>query len=142
MLYTDDTSKQGWYPRGIADYADPVLRAKHFKHPSDETIGIKEHWGPYPCTDKGHRDEWISVVKFDDGLQKIFYVPCAAIEIKLDMDAFYAQVEKLPMQTPYQTSKSYVTKYAQASVREEELSRIAKMLEKMNASPEYIQEVI
>jgi hypothetical protein len=62
MVYTDDTSKQGWYPRGIADYADPVMLDQAFKHPSDTNVKIRDHHGPFPCTDKGHRDEWVSQV--------------------------------------------------------------------------------
>lgn len=141
MLYTDDTSKMGWYPRGIADYSDPELLAHHFKHPTDSTASIVEHMGPRPCSDKGHRNEWISVVRFNDNLEKIFYVPCKPIVINLDMEKFYTAVELLPMQVPYKNAKDNVSQYAQADHRNDELVRIKKTLSKLNAPQEYISEV-
>jgi hypothetical protein len=142
MLYTDDTSKFGLYPRGIQDYTDPNMLKVALQHPYNSSVEILEHSGPYPCIDKGHRDEWISFVKFADGLEHVFYIPCKPIEIRLDMEAFYQKVEKLTMQSPYQSSKDGVTKYAQEAVRAEEEGKIMDMLHKMNADETYFEEVL
>jgi hypothetical protein len=144
MLYTDEPSKLGLYPRGIADYSDRALLSESFKHPNDASIGIDfEDWprGPYPCTDKGHRDEWISLVTFTDGSVHSFHVKCKPIELRINMPKFYEAVEALPMQQPYRSSTK-VVKYADPLERAAEQARIMKMLDKLHATTEQKNEVI
>lgn len=146
MTYTDDISKPGEYPRGIPDYTSPSLINEVFAHPNGLGTAIIDHQGPYPCKDHGHRNEWISLVKYADGFEKVFYLPCKPIVIAINMEEFYKAVNNLEMQRPYASSgkntESVVGKYSKADFREKEKSRVCATLGKINALDSHVKEVL
>jgi hypothetical protein len=143
MLYTDDSTKGGWYPRGISDYSDMALVSQKCKHPLDPSIEPDAiTYGPSPCLLKGHRDEWICDVRFKDSTTQRFFTRCDPILFTLPMEEFMTTLKSCEMQQPYVHSSGKVSSYAHTKKRDEELSMIHHNLIHMNAPPEqYAEEV-
>jgi hypothetical protein len=138
LLYTDDSSLYGWYPRGIADYSDYDLLEQHFKHPTNPSIGIEKHEGPFPGKDKGFRQSWFSVVHFKDNSMHTFIKPCKPLVLEINYEVFLDACHKLPMQKAYASQLKYSAKES----RDSELKLILDNLEYMHAPAEYTTEVI
>jgi hypothetical protein len=140
--YTDDAGKPGWYPRGVADHTAREFWPRHFPHPTNPSIQATAVDIPIPCTEKGHRQEWVYNVQYDDGSEKDFFIPCKPITIDFDPTTdFVALLEKFYTHAGHRNKPPVVSKFAKPEVREAQLQEILRLLHEAKVTDTYAAEV-
>jgi hypothetical protein len=93
-----------------------------------------------PCTDKGHRQEWVYNVQYADGSEKDFFIPCKPIIIDFkDMDLL-SLINTCPHQKFYTNSNDIVSAFGTEEARNAHLNTILRLLH-VTKSTSFAEEV-
>lgn len=149
MHYTDDSSQQGWFPRGLSDHTDRTRWQHNFKHPRldiepwhGEVVNVAP---PEASMDRARRQEWIYTATYKDGTTHDFRIACKSLELGVNIENIEQRLRDLPHQ-PFYVKKEEKTKedvlrdYAQPEVREKELECILSLLVSRGAPQKYVDE--